>query len=73
MMREADRDLGRRDHEGEEHEHLAADVVQLSGERHEGEVDGVEHQLDAHEHHDHVAANSSPTAPIVKMPAASTK
>ena len=32
-----------------------ADVVERSGEGHEGEVDGVEHQLDAHEHHQRVA------------------
>ena len=34
---------------------LAADVVQLAGEGDEGEVGGVQHQLDAHEHHEHVA------------------
>src|ERR1700736_2776343 len=34
---QADRDLGRGDDEGEEHEHLAADVVERFGEGHEGE------------------------------------
>ena len=41
----------------EEHDHLAADVVERVGERDEREVHRVEHQLDAHEHHDHVAAD----------------
>ena len=55
MIAEADRDLGRRDHQREEHEGLAADVVELAGEGDEREVHRVEHQLDAHEHHEHVA------------------
>ena len=29
----------------------------IAGERDEREVDGVEHQLDAHEHHERVAAH----------------
>ena len=52
---EADHDLGRRDHEHEEHDGLAADVVEHAGEGDEGEVGGVEHELDAHEHDQHVA------------------
>src|SRR5688572_1279467 len=52
---EADDDLGRRHHQDEEHQRLAADVVELSGEGDEGEVHGVEHELDAHEHDEHVA------------------
>ena len=36
--READRDLGRGDDQREEHDHLAADVVQRLGERDEREV-----------------------------------
>ena len=39
---------------------LAADVVELRGEGDEGEVDGVEHQLDAHEHHQRVAPDQQP-------------
>src|SRR3954447_8480668 len=35
---EADGDLRGRDHEREEHDHLAADVVQRLGERDEGEI-----------------------------------
>src|SRR5262249_37687434 len=45
-----------RHREDEEHDHLAADVVQRVGERHEREVHRVEHELDAHEHHEDVAA-----------------
>ena len=52
---EADDDLGRGDDQHEEHDRLAADVVEHAGEGDEGQVDGVEHQLDAHEHHQHVA------------------
>ncbi len=36
---------------------LPGDVVQGPGEGDEGEVRGVQHQLDAHEHHEHVAPN----------------
>src|SRR4051812_5170191 len=46
---EADHDLGRGHDEDEEHDDLAADVVEHAGEGDEGEVDGVEHELDAHE------------------------
>src|SRR3954469_19402291 len=52
---ESDRDLGGRDRQHEEHDHLAANVVERAGERHEREVHRVEHELDAHEHHQHVA------------------
>ena len=48
-----DRGLGGRHRHDEEHHDLAARAVQL-GQRHEGEVDRVEHQLDAHEEHDRV-------------------
>src|SRR5919206_744993 len=52
---EPDDDLGRRHHQGEEDEDLAADVVEHPGERDEGQVDGVEHELHAHEHDQGVA------------------
>src|SRR6202034_1537766 len=52
---EADHDLGRGDHQDEEHTRLPADVVQHAGERDEREVRRVEHQLDAHEHDQYVA------------------
>ena len=58
--RETDRDLGGRDDQREEHDHLAADVVERLGERDEREVRRVEHQLDAHEHHERVAADEQP-------------
>ena len=61
--READRHLGRRHHEREEHDDLAADVVERAGERHEREVRGVEHELDAHEHHQHVAPHAAGRRP----------
>ena len=54
-MPEADDDLGRRHHQDEEHDRLAADVAEHPGEGHEGQVGGVQHQLDAHEHDQHVA------------------
>ena len=54
-MPEAHHHLGGRHHQDEEHERLAPDVVEHAGEGDEGEVGGVEHQLDAHEHHEHVA------------------
>src|SRR5687768_16000502 len=47
-------------HEREEHDHLTGDVVEHPGERDEGEVDRVQHELDAHEHHEHVATNEQP-------------
>src|SRR6478609_6187752 len=54
--REPDHDLGSRHHHHEEGGDLAVEVAVLAGEGHEREVGGVEHQLDAHEHHDGVAA-----------------
>src|SRR6188472_4162833 len=53
--READDDLGGGDYEHEEHGRLAADLAQPLCHRDEAEVDRVEHQLDAHEHHQRVA------------------
>src|ERR1700690_3331230 len=55
--READGHFGGGDDQGEEHEHLAPHIVELTGESHEREVHRVEHQLDAHEHDQHVAAH----------------
>src|SRR5688500_15506846 len=46
---EADHDFGGRHDEHEEHRGLSVHVVELAGQRHEREVHGVEHQLDAHE------------------------
>src|SRR5579863_10058458 len=57
---EAHDDLGGGHHESEEHERLATDVVEHAGEGHEGEVGGVEHELDAHEHDEHVAPDEEP-------------
>src|SRR5215218_4468082 len=54
---EADHDLGRGHHQHEEHRHLPADVVERLREADERDVDGVEHQLDAHEHHDRFLAD----------------
>src|SRR5690348_10052855 len=54
---EADHHLGGGDGQHEEDEHPALHRVQEVRERHEREVDGVEHQLDGHEHHQRVAAH----------------
>src|ERR1700678_4352259 len=54
---QADHHLGRRHHQHEKHQDLAADVVEHVGEGDEGQVGRVEHQLHAHEHHQHVAAD----------------
>src|SRR3712207_909860 len=63
--REPDRDLRRRNRD---HQHgvahpEAAGVRQVVGEGNEGEVDGVDHQLDAHEHHDRVAPDQCAPRP----------
>ena len=39
------------------------DLVELASEGDEGEVDGVEHQLDAHEHHQDVAPDEHADRP----------
>src|SRR5688572_24546830 len=54
--REPDHDLGSSHHHHEEGGDLSVEVAVLTGEGHERQVAGVEHQLDAHEHHDGVAA-----------------
>ena len=54
--READRRLGRRDGQDEEHEHLPGEVAEEVRERDEVEVDREQHQLDRHQQHDHVLA-----------------
>src|SRR4051812_24034212 len=53
--REPDDDLGCGDDHDEEGHHLAVEGAVDPREGHQAEVDGVEHQLDAHEHHDRVA------------------
>src|SRR5690349_8377063 len=57
---ETDRDLRGGDDEGEEHDHLAARVVEHAGEGHERHVRRVEHELHAHEHDDDVAPHEEP-------------
>src|SRR3569832_2365902 len=54
--READRAFRSGHGEDEEHEHLAVHVAQVVGERHEVGVDRQQHQFDAHQQHDQVAA-----------------
>src|SRR5665213_3121451 len=56
---QAHHDLGRRNDQDEEDQDLSADVVKGAGECDEGQVGGVEHQLDAHEHDQHVAADQN--------------
>src|SRR5579863_564789 len=58
--RQADHDLGRGHDQYEEHIDLTADVVQVAGEGHERQIHGVQHQLDAHEHDQHVAPDQEP-------------
>src|SRR5690349_2678329 len=53
--REPDDDLGRGDDHHEEGHHLAVERAVDPRKGDQGEVDGVEHQLDAHEHDDRVA------------------
>src|SRR6478672_13179642 len=60
--REPDDDLGRCHHHHEEGGDLAVEVAVLLGEGDQREVRGVEHQLDAHEHDDRVAAGEDPDA-----------
>src|ERR1035437_2854441 len=50
------RHLGGGDHHDEEDNGLSPDVAQRAREGHEGQVDRVEHQLDAHEHDQRAAA-----------------
>jgi len=40
------------------HENLAADIAQIPRERHEIEIDGEQHELDAHQEHDDVSCGS---------------
>src|SRR4051812_15930797 len=53
---QADDDLGRGHDHHEERDHLTVEVAVDAGERDEAEVHRVEHQLDAHEDDDRVAA-----------------
>src|SRR6202012_1131185 len=52
---QSDHHLAGGDDHREERHHLAVEVAVQPGERDEGQVDRVEHQLDAHEHHNRVA------------------
>src|ERR1700678_1965659 len=54
---QADRCLGRRDRHHKEHDHLAVHRAEPAAYRDEGEINGVEHKLDRHEHHQNVAAD----------------
>src|SRR5271163_2304187 len=51
----SDHHLAGGDDHREEGHHLAVEVTVHPGKRDEGQVDRVEHQLDAHEHHNRVA------------------
>src|SRR5579875_172924 len=50
-----DNDFAGGDHHREERHHLPVETAMHPGVGDERQVDGVEHQLDAHEHHDRVA------------------
>src|SRR5487761_2130717 len=56
-------DLSGRDDENEEHRDLTTDVVQLSREGDERQIRCIQHQLYAHEHHQHVASDQQPNRP----------
>src|SRR5689334_14516897 len=60
--RQPDHDLRGGDHHHEEGGHLTVEVAVDPGEGDQREVRGVQHQLDAHEHHDRVAAGEHPDA-----------
>src|SRR5882757_8788434 len=55
-----DHHFGGRDHHHEERHDLAVQPAVDPGEGDQGEVHRVQHQLDAHEHHDGVAAHQHP-------------
>ena len=61
---EADGGLGRGDDHDEEDEDLAVDLVPHVGEGDEGQVDGVEHQLNRHEDRDDVALDEKGATPM---------
>ncbi len=56
--RQADRSLGRRHHHHEEREQVPVHLLPLVGEGDKGQVDGIQNQLDRHEHGDDVAAEN---------------
>src|SRR5450755_4774123 len=61
--READGDLCRGDRDDEEGEHLPVHVAGVQAVvSHEREIHGVQHQLDAHQLHEHVATHQKPDA-----------
>src|SRR5262249_61124953 len=51
----ADRGLRRGYRHDKKHNHLSVHRAQPAAQRNEGKIDGVEHQLDRHEHHQDVA------------------
>src|SRR6056297_1989734 len=59
-QREADHHLRCGDDDDEEHEDLAVGSAPHAGGGGQGQVDGVEHQLHAHEQHDGVAPDEHP-------------
>jgi len=76
--READGHLGRRDGDDEEHEDLRVVVRQLvheveAGERHQREIRGVQHELEAHEDDDDAAAQKHTRKPDREEQAADEK
>src|SRR5215204_371987 len=60
---EADGGFGGRDRHHDEDEELPRHVTEVTGEGDERQVDGVEHQLDAHEHLDGVALDDDADHP----------
>src|SRR4051794_21714913 len=53
--RQAYRRFGGRHHHHEEREEMAGDFLVLIGESYEAQVNGIQHQLDAHEYRDDIA------------------
>ena len=55
MIPKPNRSFGRRHGHDDENEQLTRDVLKETRKRDERQVHGIEHQLNAHEHRDHVA------------------
>jgi hypothetical protein len=55
--RQPDDHLGGGHHHYEERDHLTVERAVHPGERHERQIGRVEHELDAHEHHDRIASH----------------
>src|SRR4029453_18348982 len=64
---EADGDLGRRHTQDEEDEGLAVDGPVALAESHEGQVGGVEHDLDGHEDDERIAPDEHPEGPYYEQ------